>query len=196
MRSLWSTRASSLACARLPALLMLCSALAVAAPAQTLIVAFGASNTSGKGVLPWEAWPAQLEGMLKAKGYNVHVKNAGKAGDTTSGMLHRLFFAVPSGTKIVILDVGGGYYNNRKTTIASQLRGPQDIKAIETKLKSRGIIVIVERAIGGDVPLTLKQPDKIHLTAEGHKVVAMRILPQVISALEKFRSGESGEALD
>jgi lysophospholipase L1-like esterase len=91
MRSLWSTRASSLASARLPALMMLCLAPGVAAPAQTLIVAFGACNVSGKGVWPWEAWPAQLEVMLKAKGYNVHIKNACRAGDTTSGMLHRLF---------------------------------------------------------------------------------------------------------
>ena len=159
--------------------------LFVAAHAQ--IVAFGASNVSGKGVWPWEAWPAQLEVMLKAKGYNVHVKNAGLAGDTTSGMLHRLYFAIPSGTKIVILDVCGGYYNNRTTSIASQLKGPEDMKAIETKLKSRGIAIIPECT--GRMPLSLKQADKIHLTAEGHKVAAMRLVPQVVSALGSSSPG-------
>ena len=165
-------------------LVIICLAFSVSAYAQTLIVAIGASNVAGRGVWLSQAWPAQLERMLNAKGYDVRIKNSGKNGDTTSGMLHRLFFAVPSGTKIVILDVGGGYYNNRKTTIASQARGPQDIKAIETKLKSRGIIVIVVRTIGGDLPLTLKQPDKIHLTPEGHKLVAERLMPRVIDALK------------
>src|SRR5260370_9148505 len=106
--------------------------------AQAQIVAFGASNVAGKGVWPGQAWPAQLEEMLKAKGYNVRVKNAGKSGDTTSGMLHRLNFAIPSGTKIVILDISGGYYNNAKGTPATPERGRADMSAIETKLQERG----------------------------------------------------------
>ena len=95
---------------------MLCLALSVAVHAQTLIVAIGASNVAGKGVSGSQAWPAQLEGMLRAQGYDVRIKNEGKSGDTTAGMLHRLVFAVPSTTKIVILDMFGGYYNNRKLT--------------------------------------------------------------------------------
>lgn len=51
--------------------------------------------------------------MLKAKGYNVHVKNAGKPGDTPWGLLHRLDPAVPSGTKIVLLAKEGLYGNNQ-----------------------------------------------------------------------------------
>src|SRR5260370_25467445 len=112
--------------------------------AQAQIVAFGASNVAGKGVWPGQAWPAQLEEMLKAKGYNVRVKNAGKSGDTTSGMLHRLNFAIPSVTKIVILDMSGGDYNNSKGDAASQERGRADMAAIETQLKARGITVIPE----------------------------------------------------
>jgi acyl-CoA thioesterase I len=148
---------------------------------QAQIVAFGASNVAGKGVSPAEAWPAQLEQMLKAKGYNVQVKNAGKSGDTTSGMLHRLGSAIPSGTKIVILDVSGGYHNNLSATAASRQRGPADMAEIEARLKERGITVIHESA--GGVSPAYRQADKIHLTAEGHKLVAERLLPRVISAL-------------
>ncbi|MGA8478325.1 MAG: hypothetical protein WB696_10235 [Chthoniobacterales bacterium] len=158
-----------------------CFVFSVASHAQTQIVAFGASNVAGKGVWPTQAWPAQLEGMLKAKGYNVRVKNAGKSGDTTSGMLHRLNSAIPSGTKIVILDMSGGFYNNRNTTAASQQNGKADMAAIETQLKSRGITVIPEATSG--VSLGYKQSDKIHLTPEGHKLVATYLLPLVISAL-------------
>jgi acyl-CoA thioesterase-1 len=86
--------------------------LSVAAGAQ--IVALGASDVAGWfGVSHHQAWPAQLEEMLKAKGYNVHVKNAGKPGDTPWGLLHRLDSAVPSGTKIVILAKEGLYADNQ-----------------------------------------------------------------------------------
>jgi acyl-CoA thioesterase I len=168
---------------RFLALLILCLAFSVSAYAQTLIVAIGASNVAGKGVWPLQAWPAQLEGMLKAKGYNVQIKNAGKSGDTTSGMLHRLIFAVPSGTKIVILDMLGGYYNNRKTTAASQARGHTDMEEIEARLKSRGIIIVPWAM---RPPVSLRQADGIHLTAEGHKLAAEQLMPRVTDALKSL----------
>jgi acyl-CoA thioesterase-1 len=165
-------------------LLIFCLALSVSAYAQTLIVAIGASNVAGKGVRPSQAWPAQLEGMLKAKGYNVRIKNAGKSGDTTSGMLHRLIFVVPSGTKIVILDMLGGYYNNRKkTTAASQARGRNDMEEIQARLKARGIIIVPWAM---RPPVNLRQADGIHLTAEGHKLAAEQLVPRVIDALKSL----------
>jgi lysophospholipase L1-like esterase len=47
------------------AFLVLC-ALVGRSPAQ--IVAFGASNVAGAGVESGEAWPAQLEALLREKG--------------------------------------------------------------------------------------------------------------------------------
>ena len=71
------------------------------------IVALGASNTAGYGVGASSAYPAQLEQILSAKGRPMSVTNAGISGDTTGGMLARLSSAVPAGTKIVILQIGG-----------------------------------------------------------------------------------------
>ena len=62
------------------------------------MVALGASNTYGKGVARNQAFPAQLEAILRAKGLNVRVINAGINGDTTEGMLQRMDGAVPNGT--------------------------------------------------------------------------------------------------
>jgi len=45
------------------------------------------ATTYGKGVARNEAFPAQLEAILRAKGLNVNVINAGINGDTTEGML-------------------------------------------------------------------------------------------------------------
>jgi lysophospholipase L1-like esterase len=96
--------------------------------------------------------------------------------------LHRLNFAVPSGTKIVILGKEAAYDNNRNNSLASQQRGDADMNAIETKLKSRGITVIP-----ANMSVVLHNPafkyDYIHLNAAGHKELATRLLPLVISAL-------------
>ena len=51
------------------------------------IVALGASNTVGRS---GASYPAELEALLKAKGYDVRVINAGVNGDTTAGMAARL----------------------------------------------------------------------------------------------------------
>ena len=68
------------------------------APAEAQIVALGASNTRGMGVALDASYPAQLEAMLRSKGYRGRVVNAGISGDTTAGMLARLDSAVPPDT--------------------------------------------------------------------------------------------------
>ena len=161
------------------AILTLCWIIAFSGLSQGQIVAFGASNVAGKGVSPNQAWPAQLENMLKAKGYNVHVKNAGISGDTTALMLKRVDSSIPEGTKIVILDMGGGFFNNRSSGIP-RAQGEADMKALEARLKSRGITILSE--LTNNIPPTDRQADGIHLTAEGHRLLAEQ-LPSVISAL-------------
>src|ERR1700722_13988262 len=91
------------------ACLALCGAafLAMTTADAATIVALGASNTAGKGVSSSEAYPAQLEAILRARGLSVTVVNAGISGDTTEGMLGRLDQAVPDGTSAVILQPGG-----------------------------------------------------------------------------------------
>jgi len=80
---------------------------AAAEPGKPLhIVAFGDSLTSGYGVRPRDAFPAQLQRELKAAGHNVVVTNGGVAGDTTADGLKRLEWAVPDGTDAVILELG------------------------------------------------------------------------------------------
>jgi hypothetical protein len=75
----------------------LCTGIAIdgAAGAALNIVALGASNTPGWGVGSEQAYPARLEAMLRAKGYDAHVANAGMSFDTTGGMLRRVDSAVP-----------------------------------------------------------------------------------------------------
>ena len=144
------------------------------APAQ--VVALGASQTYGKGVARSQSYPAQLEAMLRAKGMNVRVENAGINGDTTGGMLGRLGSAVPSGAKIVILQPGG---NDARKGSGADRAG--NIAAIVQRLNARGIkVIMLENGNFRGLPL---QADGLHLTAEGYRAIAQRMLPEVTSAM-------------
>jgi acyl-CoA thioesterase I len=65
--------------------------------AQVRIVAVGDSEIRGYGVPESQAYPAQLEAALRARGHQVTATNQGVNGDTTRGVLARLDSAVPPG---------------------------------------------------------------------------------------------------
>ena len=157
--------------------LLVAMLLGLGGPARAQIVAIGASNVAGRGVSSSDAWPAQLEGMLAAKGRHVQVTNAGINGDTNAGMLARLDSAVPAGTKIVLLDRRGGGWNARRLHQGDQ---NAELAAIEGRLRSRGIRVIP--MWWNPVLRNYLQPDGIHFTAEGHRVEAAHMLPAVMGA--------------
>src|SRR5438132_11731770 len=102
------------------AVTVLLSAMTAAAAAQLRIVAIGASNTQGWYVGKQGAYPAKLEALLKAKGIDAQVINAGVPFDTTAGMLKRIDGDVPSGTDIVILQPGANDW---------RLLGPKEQRA-------------------------------------------------------------------
>ncbi len=169
-----------LACA-LGAAVLLLSAFCTDAEAQSAtIVALGASNTKGKGVSPSEAWPALLEALLKSKGVNATVINAGINGDTTGGMLARLDSAVPEGTQVVILQPGS---NDRKRGVGEGER-KSNLSQIRSRLAARKIKVVT---MGGSSFQSVKrshlQADGIHISPAGHAKLAASILPQVLAAV-------------
>jgi lysophospholipase L1-like esterase len=61
------------------------------------------------------------------------------------------------------------------------------MNAILARIKSRGITIVPE--LTSTIPTNYKQPDRIHLTAEGHRLFAEQLLPKVISALGGSHAG-------
>jgi acyl-CoA thioesterase I len=168
----------------------------VAAPVT--IVALGASNTAGKGVSMSEAFPAQLEAMLRARGYDARVINAGVSGDTPQGMLSRLGSAVPEGTRVVILNPGGndlrGCRRARGGRCATREEHDATVGQIVGHLRSRGISVVMARF--GGMSQENRQADARHLTPEAHRAVASRLLPQVVAAMGAARQPDRGRGAD
>jgi acyl-CoA thioesterase I len=173
------------------------------------IVAFGDSLTAGYGLAANEAFPAQLQRALTAKGLTVNVVNAGVSGDTATGGLARLDWSVPDGTDAVILELGandalrGFDPTVTRKALDTMLRRLQERKisvllcgmvappnmgaeygrafnAIYPDLAAQtGTILYPFFLTGVAADPRLNQRDGLHPTAAGVAVIVDHILPQV-----------------
>jgi acyl-CoA thioesterase I len=161
---------------------------------QVRIVALGDSQIAGKGVSSSEAYPAQLEAALRARGQDVVVTNAGISGDTTSGVLARLDSSVPSGTNVVVMSVGSNDYNFHQAAPAS-IRANAD--NIARRLQARGIEV-VRLGTGPTFQGSIIEKPQYHVEAQksvgawhlngaGYAIVVQRTLPQVLAAIARAK---------
>jgi acyl-CoA thioesterase-1 len=166
---------------------------ASASSQEALVVALGDSNTAGFGVGAGQAFPAHLEVMLRQRGHDVRVFNAGRPGDTFGGMLARLDSSVPSGTRLVI--VQGGYNDVVVRTPPDRIVAA--MQGILARLKARHADVVlcgffypdwdaVGRSLAASFQATFvdgsacydpgsRGPDGLHMAAAGHQVVAARL---------------------
>jgi acyl-CoA thioesterase-1 len=150
-------------------------------PSRVTILALGASNTEGWGLPAPDSYPARLEAMLKARGIDATVHNFGIAGDTTRGMSARLKVGMPEGTGLVILQPG--INDARAGEGADRARNIEEMRGW---LGARGIkLVMMENDMLDALPRTELRADGIHFTAAGYAILAERILPEVLAALEK-----------
>jgi acyl-CoA thioesterase I len=159
----------------LPALASL--VLASINPASAQIVALGHSAVRGN-VSESEMWPAVLEGLLHAKGSQVHITNAGVWGETTDATLARVSSAVPQGTRVVILADSAA--NDLRHNM-SPVQAAANISAIKSQLKARGIRVV--DAMGAIISVSRQPggvgPDGRHLSVEGNRKVAAMLAGMV-----------------
>jgi len=191
-----------------------------AEPRNALIVAFGDSLTAGLGLKQNEAFPAQLEAALKARGTEVTVVNAGVSGDTAAAALARLDWALPDGAGAMIIELGGN----------DALQGipPEGTKAalekIIEKVRAKGLPILLAgqeaprnmgkdyvdefRALYADLASrygvifypfflegvalndSLMQADGIHPNAKGVAVIVEGILPKVDELLAQVKAKE------
>ena len=183
--------------------------IAQAEPRAPIIVTLGDSLTSGLGLPLSEAFPAQLQAALKARGRDVTVIDAGVSGDTAAAAALRLDWALPDDADAVIVELGGN----------DALQGipPEGTKAalekIIVSMRARGLPVLLAgqeapRNMGKDyveafsaifrdlaarydvifypfflegVALNdeLMQPDGLHPNAKGFARIVENILPKV-----------------
>jgi acyl-CoA thioesterase-1 len=149
------------------------------------IVVLGASNAAGSAVGSSAAWPAQLEKMLRAKGYDVSVSVHAARGATSADIIGQAG-SIPAGTRVVAFDVGGG--NDRDGGVSDAQRKANRGK-IEARIRAAGArpdFVAYPRIVGPQrSPVWIAGDPHHHITAQSHRKVAAAILPQVIAAIGK-----------
>lgn len=160
--------------------------------AQETIVALGDSNTAGFGVGPQDAYPTRLAAKLRMPNGG-QVVNAGIFGDTLGGMASRIDTSVPQGTKLVIVQGG---YNDLARGVPPDVSAA-NLEAILAQLHARHVKAVVcgffdknwdalGRKLATRYGATFVPgstcydpryagPDGLHMTAEGHEVVADRL---------------------
>ena len=163
------------------------SATASAGAAPLRIVAIGASNTHGWYIGKDAAYPAQLQALLKAKGVDARIVNAGVPFDTTAAMRNRIDADVPKGTDIVILQPGA----NDRRFLGTKEQRAANIAEMERRLKARSIKVIV---YDDEIPLRYYAFDLIHLTRDGHAMIAAALLPRVMAIAGRGRGAAPPKA--
>lgn len=103
------------------------------------IVAFGNSLTSGLGVSPEDAYPAQLQRRLEGAGYRYRVVNAGVSGETTAGGVRRVDWVLNSRPRIVILELGAN--DGLRGLDLAQTRA--NLEKIIGRLQAAGVTVVL-----------------------------------------------------
>lgn len=116
---------------------LLSPVMVMAAPVN--LVGFGDSLMAGYQLPTSDAFPVRLEKILRDKGIDVSITNAGVSGDTSSGGLARIDWSVPDGTDGVILELGA---NDALRGIPPE-ETEKNLDAMITKLKARGIAVLL-----------------------------------------------------
>jgi acyl-CoA thioesterase-1 len=202
------------------------SAPAAERPVDGTIVAVGDSLTAGYGVAPDMAYPARLEKRLAADGFRYRVINAGVSGETSSGVLSRVAWILTLKPDIAILVTGANdglrgidpaltkrnivetIRQLQAKNVAVVLGGMQMVQnlgkeyteafrsiypeaARETGVR---LIPFFLQGVAGDP--ALNQPDGIHPTADGYRIIAETVYPYVAAAIHGRRSGghQSGGA--
>ena len=185
----------------------------------TAIVCFGDSVTAGYGIRRDQAFPSLLAEKL-----GMPVINAGCVGDTTTDALARIDRDVlEQDPRLVLVEFGGNDFRKRMnkeetfrnldTIVARIKRQGAMVVLLEIRIgllrdkylggykriaKDHGALLIPNFMSGilGSAKLTV---DGLHPNAEGHEIIAERLLTEIVPLLEaadEFRTGMSDHGLD
>ena len=182
---------------------------------ERVIVAFGDSLTAGLGVTPEDSYPARLQAKLRAEGYAYRVVNAGSSGDTTAGGLRRVDWALKNGPDIVIVALGANdalrgqdlasvranldamvarFQKAGARVLVAGMEVPPNYGARYAADLRRLYVDVARQRKAAFMPFLLdgvagnprlNQPDGIHPTAEGYRVVVEHLWPHLEPMLRR-----------
>ena len=179
-----------------------------ARPIKLLVL--GDSLTAGYGLPPGDGFQPQLATALKARGLDVQLIDGAVSGDTTAGGLARLDWILADGADAAIVELGGndGLRGIEPAEVQSNLTAIlNDLDAKHVKILLTGMLAppnygntydesfkdVYQRLgarpdvlfdpfylAGVAADPALNQPDGIHPTKEGVRIILARLLPLIL----------------
>ena len=179
------------------------------------ILMLGDSLTAGYGLAARDALPARLEAALRSLGIDASVINAGVSGDTTSGGLARIDWALADDPHAVVVALGAndglraidpsvtrvnldrllGVLEERGLPVllagmvAPPNLGPEyaaRFDPIYPEIAARHRAVLYPFLLEGAATVTaLNQADGLHPNAAGVEVIVERMLPSVLCLVRR-----------
>jgi acyl-CoA thioesterase-1 len=197
-------------------------------PGAPRIVILGDSLTAGLGLPVEQSYPALIQQRLDRQGLTFEVVNAGVSGDTSAGGLSRLDWALEGNVRVLIVALGGNdglrglppaqlkanlaqiieqAQGRRIRVILAGMEAPPNYgrdyivafhkvyPALAKEYKVPFLPFLLDGVAGSE---TLNQPDGIHPTAEGARIMADHVwtvlkpvLDDVKSQASRFKSQDS-----
>ena len=178
---------------------LLLSLPAIAAPVK--IVAIGDRATAGWLEARKDAYPAELERQLRARGHDAAVRNAGIPGATSAGALKRRDLAGDPDTDIGLIELGTNDLHlhvqavKMRANIAEIVHTLQR-RRIDVLLIGLGSLDLSDIARAAKVPYVqfrlppgkYRARDGAHFNAEGYRLVVARMLPTVETLISGVRT--------
>jgi len=176
-------------------------------PAAVRLVFLGDSLSAGLGLAEADAFPAVVQRLLREAGHEVEVVNAGVSGDTSAGGLSRVNWVLKQKPDILVVELGGNDAlrgqplenvedNLRQIVGRGRESGAQVVllgmdlptnygadyagrfaQMYERIAREEEALLVpgFVREIGMDT--AMMQPDGLHPTVEGHRVLAESLVP-------------------
>lgn len=193
--------------------------------APLVILALGDSLTEGLGVERTDNYPAQLERALHEQGIHATVVNSGLSGETSSGLVNRLDWALKTQPDLTLLTIGGNdamrgikvatIENNIRNTIAKirdsgsrvVLSGMQiydnlgqeyvdAFAEMYPRIAAEEKVTLIPFFLDGvAADNSLNQGDRIHPNAAGYAHIVKNNILPVLKPLLQSMSSDQGDDL-
>jgi acyl-CoA thioesterase-1 len=166
------------------------------------IVVVGDNNIRGKGVALGEAYPAQLERLLRSEGVDATVINAGRDGARATEVLASLPAIVPADTDVAVVSIG---VNDVVYDHVPPDASRANVREIGRRLRARGIEVVLLPTGGKFQGAFATRPElhiepgfgprpgttEWHLRPEGYAILARRDLPRIMEAVARAQTSRT-----
>lgn len=183
------------------------------------MVCLGDSLTEGYGLAPEQAYPQRLEAVLRERGLDVRVVNAGISGSTSASAASRLRWQLRSRPDVVVIALGGNdglrgvdvavtranlsqaiglaRQSGVRVLLAGMKIPPnygreytRAFEAIFPSLAEEHRVALLPFLLEGVAAVpALNLPDRIHPNARGSEIVARNVLEALLPLLAELGAG-------